>query len=368
MEKEKLGGQQKQELYGLQNDPYRRALRTLAKEKNVEITVDNLAPLTTVFPESTVLSRAILGGYPSTQFPHPQHINSSEYAGNSLSSSSMPSVTKKRKIWAFAVTSQNAVHAVEEALQKQTDSAIREAWLQIPIFCLTGATLASVKLAGFKTINYPGPFTLKSSDQPRSSFSSTTADTPSFDNGAQLVDFLVSLEWPAAIGAETEAPELWFLTGETRMKTLAETLTAHQKPFQEIIVYETGPRPNYEHEVLRWLTDSGTSANALGTGGKKRRVLWLVGFSPRGIDITIPALKRFLEEVNDGQQQLCERNVTEVRWAAIGQTTAKRIQEHLETILGQMPVQSDDVILDKTVTVAKAPKPDAVAEAILSRE
>lgn len=59
--------------------------------------------MTTVFPRTTQLSRAIAAGYPP---------------GHSLSKGS----SELASLWAFAVTSQNAVSAVEAALQHQLDA------------------------------------------------------------------------------------------------------------------------------------------------------------------------------------------------------------------------------------------------------
>jgi len=71
-------------------------------QPNVVLKVEYLPPMTTLFPKTTLLSRAILSGYP------PGH------------SSNMGS--EFGCLWAFAVTSQNAVHAVEAALQHQPDT------------------------------------------------------------------------------------------------------------------------------------------------------------------------------------------------------------------------------------------------------
>ncbi|KAG0231107.1 hypothetical protein B0O80DRAFT_483053 [Mortierella sp. GBAus27b] len=376
-----------------ETDQYRSALRSLATDQ-VETTVDYLPPMTTLFPESTELSQAIAAGYPNTPYDHrglKEHRSPAEGApSNNISTSGF--------VWAFVVTSQNAVHAIDAALQLQPHPDIREAWLEVPIYCLTGATLASVKRVGFKVINCPNPLATEL----------VSGLDLSFDNGAQLVDFLVSLEWPstsqssATVIAAEEAvpPQLWFLTGETRMKTLPETLAAHQKPFREIVVYRTGPRPQFEDEFAQWLVDktAGPRQNdqgvTLGNGNdspsppssttvvpgrdKGKSAIWLVGFSPRGVDMAVPTLKIFM----DGNQHASApmRNEgCEIRWAAIGSTTAKRIDDHLATTF--QALQTDPVpdrsaehttdvklnlTLRLTVAVAKAPKPDAIAEAILS--
>ncbi|KAG0278276.1 hypothetical protein BGZ96_002453 [Linnemannia gamsii] len=347
--------------------------------------------MTTVFPKTTQLSRAIAAGYPPGQ---PQ-CNNSEF-GN---------------LWAFAVTSQNAVSAIEAALQHQPDITIREAWLQIPIYCLTGATLASVKKVGFKTIN-PSDATDASSD------SDNISPAPSFDNAAQLVDFLISLKWPKIINAasgtvkgefyssgnetvstsedaeksanqlasadpiSTSAPELWFLTGETRMKTLAEKLSIHQRAFREVVVYETGPRPGFEEELSLWLADTldlHTEKNAADLKVTERRNvepqctaaaamnnptdLWLVGFSPKGVDLTVPVLRKTLES--------CKSSIAfssvpmRIQWGSIGPTTATRIQEHLQETI-TIPKLKSKVTFSSTIAVAKTPKPTALAEAIAS--
>ncbi|KAF9941920.1 hypothetical protein BGZ65_000534 [Modicella reniformis] len=395
--------QQEQERPTQESDPYESALRALAND-HVETTVDYLAPMATVFPESTVLSEAIAAGYPNTPFCRRGGHQERRCLDGSL--------------WAFAVTSQNAVHAIEEALQQQLDP---------------GATLASVKRVGFKTINCASPLAAEPT------FGS--GPTLSLDNGAQLVDFLISLEWPseplatattteAEVAAATKvmastgenvpspinsAPELWFLTGETRMKTLPETLTAHQKPFREVIVYKTEPRPLFEREFAQWLADktigtrwneqgviieiegssssssspsttttTTTTAAAAAALDKDRgmSVLWLVGFSPQGVDIAVPTLKTYFEECARQHHQTpvtaIEEYAYELRWAAIGPTTAKRIEEYLATTLQILQANLDpnhlvqqpnsivrwSVKFNPTVAVAKAPKPEAVAQAI----
>ncbi|KAF9916757.1 hypothetical protein FBU30_001171, partial [Linnemannia zychae] len=238
--------------------------------------------MNTVYPETTLLSRAIAAGYPPG---HPQCTHS-EFGS----------------LWAFAVTSQNPINAIEAALQHQPNPAIRKAWLQIPIYCLTGATLASVKKAGFTTIN-------------PSASSDSSSQAPSLDNAAQLVDFLISLQWPTndnpqqtnsdtschlpMSNTDSSPPELWFLTGETRMKTLAEKLSAHQKAFREVIVYETRPRPGFEEAISNWLAravelhsdrnkhDSSKSKDQINPlndtiiAPEEQIDLWLVGFSPK---------------------------------------------------------------------------------------
>ncbi|KAF9204387.1 hypothetical protein BGZ49_005369 [Haplosporangium sp. Z 27] len=382
------------------HDPYKAALHASTRD-NLEITVEYLAPLTTLYPDNTLLSRAITEGYPKTPYHH-NHENS---PSSSLVDSNNDDQDNKDCIWAFAVTSQNAVHAFEKALQIQSDPDIRDAWLQIPIYCLTGATLASVKKIGFKNINHTN-----------TSITSESSSTPllSFNNASQLVDFLVSIEWPKSNADKDDiatTPILWFLTGEVRMKTMAEKLTEYQKSFREVVVYETGERPEFTQEFYHWLKNTsriknnnnnnnsnekvgdniGSSENnSIETNGNKRTV-WLVGFSPRGVDISMPTLNQFLKDENEDQVQSNSRESslvtsTEIRWAAIGATTGKRIQEHLSEVilkttssnnkdddddaahqqhLQDLQKQQWNVTLNSKVIVAKAPKPGDLAEAIL---
>ncbi|KAF8955143.1 hypothetical protein BGZ46_002719 [Entomortierella lignicola] len=363
------------------HDPYKTALHASTRD-NLEITVEYLAPLTTLYPDNTLLSRAITEGYPKT--PHHNHENSP-----SLVNSNNDDQSNKDCIWAFAVTSQNAVHAFEKALQIQSDP---------------GATLASVKKIGFKNIN-----------RTNTSIASESSSTPSlsFDNASQLVDFLVSIEWPKSSADKDDVtiPILWFLTGEVRMKTMAEKLNEYQKPFREVVVYETGERSEFTQEFYHWLKDTsriqnnnnnsnnnnekvgdnnGSSENnSVETKGDKRTI-WLVGFSPRGVDISMPTLNQFLKDENDQVQSNSRESSlvtsTEIRWAAIGATTGKRIQEHLSEVilkttssnnkdddddaahqqhLQDLQKQQWNVTLNSKVTVAKAPKPGDLAEAIL---
>ncbi|KAF9113381.1 hypothetical protein BGW39_003772, partial [Mortierella sp. 14UC] len=85
------------------SDPYSDALHAAFSQQHsgARLKVEYLPPMTTMFPETTLLSRAIAAGYPPGQ---PQSRNS-EFGD----------------LWAFVVTSQNAIHAVEAALQRQRD-------------------------------------------------------------------------------------------------------------------------------------------------------------------------------------------------------------------------------------------------------
>ncbi|KAG0014362.1 hypothetical protein BGZ80_010489 [Entomortierella chlamydospora] len=178
------------------------------------------------------------------------------------------------------------------------------------------------------------------------------------------------------------------------MKTMADKLTEHQKPFREVVVYETGQRPEFGQGFYHWLRNTSglhwsekASEIELNESGptsvetKVKRTLWLVGFSPRGVEIAGPTQTRFLEEANADQDSSIQPSFgassVEIRWAAIGATTAKRIQEHLASCIVEASPDIDatlkqsqqhhKVILNSAVVVAKAPRPDALAEAILSR-
>lgn len=370
-------------------EPYSDALHEAFSRHQPDVVpkVEYLPPMTTVFPRTTQLSRAIAAGYPP---------------GHSLSKGS----SELASLWAFAVTSQNAVSAVEAALQHQLDADIRAAWLRVPIYCLTGATLASVKKVGFETIN-------PSDTSGSSSEADAVLPAPSFDNAAQLVDFLISIKWPASdtsasstvqvsdhstrhdtvptsgdtdlpsVARPSSPPELWFLTGETRMKTLAEKLSAHQRAFREVVVYETGPRPGFEKELSRWLADTLdlhskgdiTSHNVTGcrdvgaqstmsAATDKPTNLWLVGFSPKGVDLTVPVLNKFLEVYPSSTSSSSSAPV-QIHWGSIGPTTATRIHEHL-LATANIFKSGSRASLSPTIAVAKSPKPAALAEAITS--
>lgn len=155
------------------------------------------------------------------------------------------------------------------------------------------------------------------------------------------------------------------------MKTLAEKLKAHNRPFQEVVVYETGPRSGFEQELSQWLsrydkpdlTDAATkSTDAITTG--LRRLIWLVGFSPRGVELTMPVLGDYLtQSILDETMVDPRRSKARLQWAAIGQTTSTRIKELLAAMEGRQGVQGK---IESVVAVAKAPNPLALAESIRS--
>lgn len=235
----------------------------------------------------------------------------------------------------------------------------------MPVYSLTGATLTSVRRVGFTHVNTP----------PSTPTSTTMTNELVFENAAQLADFLVSISWPAASSPTAPStgqspPELWFLTGETRMKTMAQTLAAHQKPFQEVVVYETGPSPEFDRELEQWLVSSFSSSPSSMSSeispATRENTLWMVGFSPRGVDLSIPALKRFISSEEDHYTSGKDLPRTCVRWVAIGPTTAKQIHQYLPEFtlrVGHDQEQSTRQI-DSSVTVAKSPNPVALAESI----
>ncbi|GJJ68140.1 hypothetical protein EMPS_00486 [Entomortierella parvispora] len=289
---------------GQQEDKYEAALQSaFATDDALDLDLTYVAPLTILPRQPSLLSETIAVGLPPLADP------------------------TRGGVWAFAVTSQNAVRSFVQALECQPDLAIREAWLKIPIYSLTGATLASVQKAGFKNINNPTPTSPNAHNIDSAGQDDPAPLTrPSFNNAEQLVDFLLSFEWPQDPKSRSPPPELWFLTGETRMKTLAEKLKAHCRPFQEIVVYETGPRLEFEQELLQWLnqhtkSDPKNSATKVAEavaedqtifakGRYFRRLIWLVGFSPRGVDLTMPVLSDYLtqsESNNNGSDPRAEQ-------------------------------------------------------------
>ena len=186
-----------------------------------------------------------------------------------------------------------------------------------------------------------------------------------------------------SVDPTSSPPKLWYLTGETRMKTLAEKLSAHQRAFREVVVYETGPRPGFEKELSQWFADTldlhseddiashgvterrdveAQSATAAATD--KPTNLWLVGFSPKGVDLTVPVLNKSLEACLSSTSSSSSAPV-QIQWGSIGPTTATRIQEHLLATTNILKSGSR-VSLSSVIAVAKAPKPTALAEAIAS--
>lgn len=167
------------------------------------------------------------------------------------------------------------------------------------------------------------------------------------------------------------------------MKTLAEKLSAHQRAFQEVVVYETGPRPGFEKELSRWFADTlglhseddissqdvtehrdveAQSTSAAATD--KPTNLWLVGFSPKGVDLTVPVLNKALDP-RLSSTSFSSSAPVQIQWGSIGPTTATRIQEHL-LASSNIAKPGSRVSLSSIIAVAKAPKPAALAEAIAS--
>ncbi|KAF9432998.1 hypothetical protein BGZ76_010013 [Entomortierella beljakovae] len=325
-----------------ENDPYMTAFQLI--EDDIPTTIEYIPPFTVIFPESTLLSNAIKAGYPRTPYSQHQHLSILKVIKESC-----PESDNKDCIWAFAITSQNSVRAVEKALQMQSD---------------LGATLKSIAKIGFKYINCR--------TVPPTNTEISTSSPLSFDNSAQLVDFLASMEWPKSNdnsdGTVESLPTLWFLAGEMRMKTISEKLTEHGKPFREVEVYRTGPRPEFEDDLYNRLKSSNEGSSSKTIMERVKKTMWLVGFSPRGVDMTIPGLVKFLREAEDDQKNRTHEpppnTQTEIRWATIGATTGKRIQEHLDHIA----TQQQHLTLHSNVAVAKAPKPNALAEAILLKD
>ncbi|KAF9428621.1 hypothetical protein BGZ94_001700 [Podila epigama] len=378
------------------NDPYRAALKNTLGSEGED--VQYLAPLTTLYPKDTALSNRIMAGYPS--YDDDDDDDDADGHVDHEDDSHRCEKDAKRllpEVWAFVFTSQNAVLATKEALAMQPDSDIRSSWLNLPVYCLSGATLSAVRQAGFNNINtLTGPEGFKA----KKDNDTTNATELVFDNAAQLADFLTSpaCPWPKAVKQQQQhcassscilppLPQLWFLTGEVRMKTIGEKLASLQRPelFKEVVVYVTGLRPGFEDELEQYLVITCNSSSSSSSSSSSiqphaftspvtsttmtypdQRTLWVVGFSPRGVDLVIPVLKRFLASYGSDTSLAQHATLPHIylRWAAIGPTTAKHIDSLLnnQQLLSKLPHHRFSIC--PVVTIAKSPTPDSLATCI----
>ncbi|KAG0254568.1 hypothetical protein DFQ27_006766, partial [Actinomortierella ambigua] len=221
-------------------------------------------------------------------------------------------------VWALAFTSKNGVkafeHCMEAALCTSSSSSSLssphvsqalpppsplDAWLSLPVFCLSGNTLKAVERVGFKTVYGRDFETLDQEGRPLAKMTSSSSSSnndhnptipPILGNASQLADSILSLPWPvchpASIhsslsSAETPPPpppptttpldqqpcqpELWFLTGETRMSTLHDRFQQSHRALREIEVYRTDPQPRLEDKIAAWLTKQIASCGSSST-------------------------------------------------------------------------------------------------------
>ncbi|KAG0220845.1 hypothetical protein BGW41_007502, partial [Actinomortierella wolfii] len=389
-------------------DVYREALMPLLCRGAVEETrggqpiepsrLDYLAPLVSVYPADTPLHSAV------RQRPDANHI------------------------WALAFTSQNGVKVFEMSIdaawksssadhscpqqepqqqqqqqQQQEQKAILDAWLALPVFCLSGSTLKAVERAGFRSIYGRDFVTLDPEGRPVATPSpSPSPSLPlSLGNASQLADVLLSVPWPSSLpnspssSSFTSPPALWFLTGETRMSTLRDRFQEHPqghlRPLREIEVYRTDPQPEIEDKLATWLQEQilscSTHAAAPSSSSFSQQtappcVIWLVGFSPKGVDLVWPGVERALtlaaaspdrtghlaaDDHGSPSSSSDDHPCVLIQWAAIGQTTATRIRERISQmqLLKQGHHDSPgNVRLSSSVAVAAHPKPEHLAKAV----
>ncbi|KAF9163641.1 hypothetical protein DFQ26_002297 [Actinomortierella ambigua] len=380
-------------------------------------------------------------------------------------------------VWALAFTSKNGVkafeHCMEAALCTPSSSSSShvsqtlppppplDAWLSLPVFCLSGNTLKAVERVGFKTVYGRDFETLDQEGRPLAKMTSSSLSSslssnndhnptvpPILGNASQLADSILSLPWPVCHPASIHSslsssettpppppqlssssvlpptpldqqqcqPELWFLTGETRMSTLHDRFQQSHRALREIEVYRTDPQPRLEDKIAAWLTKQiascGSSSSRSSSRGSSSNssaspappaptlssplppytpteaphpesppsyctpspaIIWLVGFSPKGVDLVWPGLRHALaanrsssssHDHKDGARPPSSPRVV-IRWAAIGQTTASQIQIRLkENEIELDDKGGQDVVLASTVAFAAVPKPEHLAKAM----
>ncbi|KAG0225592.1 hypothetical protein BGW42_004229 [Actinomortierella wolfii] len=390
-------------------DVYREALMPLLCRGAVEETreglptepsrLDYLAPLVPVYPADTPLHSAV------RQRPDVNHI------------------------WALAFTSQNGVKAFEMSIdaawksssadhkcpqqepqqqqqqKEQEQKEILDAWLALPVFCLSGSTLKAVERTGFRSIYGRDFVTLDHEGRPVATPSPSPSLPLSLGNASQLADVLLSVPWPSSLPNSpslsssspsfTSPPALWFLTGETRMSTLRgrfqEHPQGHLRPLREIEVYRTDPQPEIEDKLATWLQEqikgcsthtAAASSSSFSQQTASPCVIWLVGFSPKGVDLVWPGVERALtlaaaspdwtghlaaDDHGSPSSSSDDHPRVLIQWAAIGQTTATLIRDRISQmqLLKQGHHDSPgNVSLSSSVAVAAHPKPEHLAKAM----
>jgi uroporphyrinogen-III synthase len=121
-------------------------------------------------------------------------------------------------------------------------------------------------------------------------------------NSESLADYIIKYFNPSS--QEANQLELLFLVGDKRKDDLPNKLVETGFILKELLIYETKPNSLFSYELDKLLNV------------EKKKIDWVVFFSPSGVDISLELLKNKLFKEND------------IKIASIGKTTSN----HLENV------------------------------------
>ncbi|TPX36296.1 uroporphyrinogen-III synthase [Synchytrium microbalum] len=176
-------------------------------------------------------------------------------------------------------TSKRGVEALQTCIgriaSRRVEWTCESSWKQIPVYTVGPSTARIITQCGFTPLG---------------------SDT---GRAAKLAKLIIS---DTEKESSTTSPYI-MLCGDKRRDELPSQLTNAKIPFMELIVYETGPNPVFEQELVK--TYEGTDVS---------QPAWIVFFSPSGVDFALEPLKR----------QVWWQDV---RIGAIGPTTSARLKQ-----------------------------------------
>ncbi|TPX66168.1 uroporphyrinogen-III synthase [Spizellomyces sp. 'palustris'] len=203
--------------------------------------------------------------------------------------------TSKRALEALKICWGRAVDTV-----KDFEQAAGGNWRNKPFYVVGKATGSAARDAGFRPVGeYAG-----------------TADV--------LSDFIINEGRPSA--------PLLLLAGDKARDVLPQRLAAANVPFEKVMVYLTGPLPDFE-AVL--------AAQIEGCLGETDVIDWVVFFSPSGVDVALTSLSEMTWWDT-------------VRCASIGPTTSRRLQEKQVKVSAEASTPCPEALLAAVLQTSKS--------------
>nr|CAG8514438.1 11201_t:CDS:2 [Entrophospora candida] len=149
-------------------------------------------------------------------------------------------------------------------------SKISGSWLKLPIFVVGKATEKSIKNLGFNNV-----FGAKESGS--SELLANYIETYYAEHNDQIIQKKNNISASTSI-TTTATPLLLFLVGDKRRDELPKKLLEAKINFQELLIYETKPNPQFSIELNKIFKTSSHHNDD---------DWWIVFFSPSGVDADI---------------------------------------------------------------------------------
>ncbi|KNC99886.1 uroporphyrinogen-III synthase HEM4 [Spizellomyces punctatus DAOM BR117] len=203
--------------------------------------------------------------------------------------------TSKRALEALKICWGRAVDTVKDFEQTAGGN-----WRNKPFYVVGKATGAAARDAGFKPVGE----------------CAGTADV--------LSDIIINEGRPSA--------PLLFLAGDKARDVLPQRLSAANIPLEKVMVYRTGPLPDFEAVLAAQIAGCSRDTD----------IDWVVFFSPSGVDVALASLREMTWW-------------SKVRCASIGPTTSRRLQDEQVKVSAEAGTPCPEALLAAVLQTSKSP-------------